>query len=209
MTKKWSNLNLPGALHYVTGIIRHRIPIFKQEKCCSAYLEVLAELVRSWPSKLIAFVIMPDHFHLIVNPRDGDIRGFAGALKSLTAGKIIEITKEVRFKLRKPAKDGSIHQVWQDSFKAIPLWSLWMIWQKINYIHANPLRARLVTSAKDYRWSSFRAFYSESNAPLPIDHEWWWPEDSKNETAGASPLILTCSSLRRSTLIRCTGMLSL
>jgi len=177
MTKKWSNLNLAGALHYVTGIVRHRIPIFRQEKCCSAFLEVLANLLRSWPSKLIAFVIMPDHFHLIVNPRDGNIQGFTGALKSLTARQIIDITKDVRFKLRKPAKDGSTHQVWQNSFKAFPLWSLWMIRQKIDYIHANPVRARLVTSAKDYKWSSFRAFYSESNEPLPVDNEWWWPED--------------------------------
>ena len=155
MTRKWSNLNLAGALHYVTGIVRHRIPIFRQEKCCSAFLEVLAELLRSWPSKLIAFVIMPDHFHLIVNPRDGNIRGFTGALKSLTARQIIDTTKDIRFKLRKPGKDGSVHQVWQDSFKAMPLWSLWMIRQKINYIHANPLRDRLVTSAKELRVVQF------------------------------------------------------
>jgi REP element-mobilizing transposase RayT len=62
---------------------------------------------------------MPDHFHLIVNPRDGNIQGFAGTLKSLLAARIIRITKDVRFKLKKPDKDGSIHQVWQDSFKAL------------------------------------------------------------------------------------------
>jgi putative transposase len=163
----------------VTGIVRHRIPIFKQENCCRAFLEVCSDLLRNWPSKLVAFVIMPDHFHLIVNPRDGDIQGFAGALKSLTARSLIEITKDDRFKLRKPAKDGSLHQVWQDSFKAFPLWSLWMIWQKINYIHSNPVRARLVKSAKEYRWTSFRAFYSESEEPLPVDPDWWWPEDSE------------------------------
>ena len=130
--------------------------------------EMLPSLYRSvhrslthWPSKLIVFVIMPDHFHLIVNPRDGNIQGFAGALKSLLAARIIEITNDNRFKLKTPDKD-SIHQVWQDSFKAMPLWSLWMIWQKINYIHANPVRARLVKSAKDYPWTSFRAFYSDS-----------------------------------------------
>ncbi|HJY27731.1 MAG TPA: transposase [Pyrinomonadaceae bacterium] len=179
MTKKWHNLNLPGALHYVTGIVRHRTPIFAQEKCCLAFIAVCTELMRSWPSKLIVFVIMPDHFHLIVNPRDGNIQGFAGTLKSLLAARIIRITKDVRFKLKKPDKDGSIHQVWQDSFKALPLWSLWMIWQKINYIHANPVRARLVKSAKDYKWSSFRAFHSESNEPMPVDHEWWWPDDTE------------------------------
>jgi REP element-mobilizing transposase RayT len=44
--------------------------------------------------KVIAYVLMPDHFHLIVNPRDGDIRGFKGALKSLTAREVIGIDTE-------------------------------------------------------------------------------------------------------------------
>ena len=54
-----------------------------------------------------------------------------------------------------------------------------MIWQKINYIHANPVRAGLVGSTKDYRWSSFGSFYSEAEQPLKIDTEWWWPDDSE------------------------------
>ncbi|HEX6719599.1 MAG TPA: transposase [Pyrinomonadaceae bacterium] len=150
MTKKWSNLNLPGALHYVTGNVLHRVPIFKEQECCKAFLYVCSALLGDWPCKLIAFVLMSDHFHLIVNPQDGDIRGFAGALKSLAAGKIIEITNDNRFTRSKFDKDQSVHQVWQQSFKALPLWSHWMIWQKINYIHANPVKAGLVSSAKDY-----------------------------------------------------------
>jgi REP element-mobilizing transposase RayT len=122
---------------------------------------------------------MPDHFHLTVNPQDGDIIGFGRALKSLTARKIIEVTGDKRFLLEKPDEDGSIHQVWQDSFKAFPLWSNWMIWQKINYIHLNPVRGGLAASAKDYRWSSFRAFYFDSGEPLAVDHDWWWPDDSE------------------------------
>ena len=179
MTRKWSNQNLPGALHYITGKVLNRIPIFKQERCCLGFLDVCRDLLTEWPCRLIAYVIMPDHFHMVVNPRDGDIRGLAGALKSLTARKIIQLTADKRFLLDKPDKDGSIHQVWQESFKAIPLWSLWMIWQKINYIHANPVRARLVATTKDYPWSSFRAFHFDSGEPLAVDHDWWWPEDSE------------------------------
>ena len=126
MTKKWSNLNLPGALHYVTG----------------------------------------------------NIKGFTGALKSLTARKIIGVSKEQQFQQLKSDKGSSIHQLWQESFKALPLWSAWLIWQKINYIHANPVKARLVPSARDYAWSSFRAFYGISTEPLVVDRDWWWPEDS-------------------------------
>jgi hypothetical protein len=54
-----------------------------------------------------------------------------------------------------------------------------MVWQKINYIHANPVKARLVASARDYHWFSFGAFYSGTNAPLPVDPGWWWPDDSE------------------------------
>lgn len=47
-----------------------------------------------------------------------------------------------------------------------------------NYIHNNPLKAKLVTSAKDYYWPSFRSFYSQGDEPLAVDHEWWWLEDA-------------------------------
>jgi putative transposase len=177
MTRKWSNLNIPGALHFVTGNLRDRIPIFKQECCCQEFFSVCGELRNKWPAKLIAYVVMPDHFHLVANPKDGNIKGFAGALKSKLARQIIELTGD-RFLLNEPGADGSIHQVWQESFKAMPLWSAWMIWQKINYIHANPLKAGLVASARNYQWSSFRAFYSGSDEPLAVDQDWWWPDDS-------------------------------
>ncbi len=179
MARKWSNQNLPGALHFVTGNLVDRITAFNDDQGCHAFLNVCDELRRDWPAKLIAYVLMPDHFHLIVNPRDGDIRGFGGALKSLTARKIIKTNICYDFLRETPDADGSIHQVWQESFKAQPLWSGWMIWQKINYIHANPVKARLVTSAKNYRWSSFRTFYLNSNEPLAVDQVWSWPDDAE------------------------------
>jgi len=130
-----------------------------------------------WPFKLIAYVLMPDHFHLIVNPKDGLIRELAGKLKSLTARRIIDEAKGFSFLKEKPEPDGSVHQVWQESFKAVPLWSPWLIWQKINYIHNNPIKAGLVRSAGDYRWSSFRSFYFGEHEPIEVDKKWWWEGD--------------------------------
>ena len=136
MVRKWSNLNLPGALHFVTGNFLDRIPVFAESVCCIAFLEHLSCLDQKWPSKLIAFVLMPDHFHLISNPCDGRIKEFIGALKSFSAKSIARENKQFQFPM--PVDS---HRVWQESFKAIPLWSEWMIWQKINYIHANPVKA--------------------------------------------------------------------
>ena len=175
MARKWSNLNLPGALHYVTGNFQDRIPVFTEEAACECFIDTLRTLLNEWPCKLIAYVLMPDHLHLIVNPKDGRIIEFTGELKSISARAIVRDVQGIRFNVD---SEGS-HQVWQEGFKAIPLWSAWMIWQKINYIHANPVKAKLVKSAKDYRWSSFQAFYSGDEVPLKVDKEWWWQEDSE------------------------------
>ncbi len=185
MARKWSNLNLPGALHFVTGNFLQRKPVFKQEGCCQAFIDIWATLLQDWPCKLIAYGLMPDHLHLIVNPRDGRIKEFTGKLKSLSAKAIIEAAHDIDFKLD---SDGESHEVWQESFKAIPLWSNWMIWQKINYIHANPVKAGLVKSAKDHRWSSFRAFHLGSGEPLAVDQDWWWPDDSEKLTKAVREL---------------------
>ncbi|MEK6411095.1 MAG: transposase [Acidobacteriota bacterium] len=177
VARKWSNRNLPGALHFLTGSIALRLPVFEQAACCHAFIEVCSKLKEEWPFKLVAYVLMPDHIHLIVNPKDGRIRELAGALKSLGARRIIDEAKGFSFLKEKPDPDGSIHQVWQESFKALPLWSDWLIWQKINYIHNNPIKSGLVRSAGDYRWSSFRSFYFGECEPIEVDRDWWWPND--------------------------------
>jgi REP element-mobilizing transposase RayT len=81
MARKWSNLNLPGALHFVTGICVNTLPVFTEEICCRALLNELKKLNEKWPAKLVSYVLMPDHFHLISNPRNGRIREFCRDLK--------------------------------------------------------------------------------------------------------------------------------
>jgi REP element-mobilizing transposase RayT len=177
MARKWSNINIPGALHYVTGNIRDRVPIFTRDDCATEFFKVLGELRSDWPAKVISYVVMPEHFHFIVNPRDGAIKGFTQALKSKLAIRIVELTGD-KFLVQR-TDNAPYYQVWQESFKAIPLWSAWMIWQKINYIHANPVKARLVKSVKDYRWSSARVIYAGATEPLVVDQDWWWPDDAE------------------------------
>jgi putative transposase len=183
MARKWSNLNLPGAMHYVTENFLNRLPAFTDSACCDTFLEELKSLNQGWPSKLIAYVLMPDHFHLISNPRDGRIKEFTRDLKSQAAKAILRTNTRFDF-----LETDEGHQVWQESFKAVALWSEWMIWQKINYIHANPVKAKLVRAAKDYYWSSFRSFYSQSDEPLAVDHDWWWPEDAEKLSAATKEL---------------------
>ena len=117
MGRKWSNQNLPGALHFVTGNLLDRNPIFTRDDCCQTFIKVCSELLKEWPCKLIAYVLMPDHIHMVVDPRDGRIKEFIGKLKGVSAMSIVESHREINFKVN---SDG-VHQVWQESFKATPL----------------------------------------------------------------------------------------
>ena len=175
MAKKWTNRNLPVVLHYVTGNVDKRRQIFRQDSNCVAFLEEIQAGRHKYESRLICFVVMPDHFHLVVNPRDGDIQNWIGELKSLSARRLVAANPPGLFR-----KNEEVNQVWQESFRTLRLWSNWMVWQKINYIHNNPLRAGLVDSARDYRWSSFRSFYHlEHEELLSVDNEWFYPEDAE------------------------------
>ena len=177
MAKKWSNKNLPGALHFVTGNVLNRKAIFRRDLACTAFLKELQYLRTEHQCKVIAFVVMPDHGHCILNPQNGNIQQATGILKSLSAKRIVEISPAGAF------WNGKENQVWQESFKSLPLWSGWMIRQKINYIHSNPIRADLVGSTEDYRWSSFHAFYRNETDPLlQVDKEWLWPDDMEKLT---------------------------
>lgn len=185
MGQKWTNRDLPGALHFLTGSFLKRVPVFTEQACCEAFIETCTQLREKFPFKLIAYVLMPDHVHMIVNPPKGNIRDLASAIKSLSAKGFTNSTQKFNFTRRKPDSNGSINQVWQESFKALPLWSNWMVWQKINYIHANPVKAGLAPAAKDYKWSSFRAFYMDEPEPMAIDKDWWWPDDVRKLSIAA------------------------
>ncbi len=44
MAREWSNLNLPGALHYITGNFLDRTPVFTDPECCKVFLDELQKL---------------------------------------------------------------------------------------------------------------------------------------------------------------------
>ncbi|PYS68414.1 MAG: hypothetical protein DMF69_20285 [Acidobacteria bacterium] len=117
MARKWTNLNLPGALHLVTGNCINRLPVFTEPACCQAFLEQLKTLNEKWPAKLVVYVLMPDHFHFISNPQDGKIIEFCRDLKSEAAKAIVQATQRFKFPV---TSEG--HQVWRFQSYTIVEW---------------------------------------------------------------------------------------
>ena len=173
-------------VHYVTGVTYARVPIFRDDETCSLFTEALSETRLKDPFKLIGYVLMPDHFHLLVNPIDLNITTVVGKLKGRAASKVLKYLRArddryllSRLELARPLASGQTHAVWLQDFSSIDIWSHKFIRQKLNYIHINPLRAGLCDHPAKWRWSSYHAYlpHERGAVPLEIDWRWLWAAD--------------------------------
>jgi len=168
-------------VHYVTGVTFRRTPIFRDDHVCSLFIESLLETRDKDPFKLIGYVLMPDHFHLLTNPIGLNISKVIGKLKGRSASKIlkdlrtrVEVSTLKDLKLPRPLASGQTHAVWLRDFSSIDLWSNKFILQKLHYIHMNPVRAGLCNHPAKWRWSSYHAYFPHEPGLVPIEIDWHW-----------------------------------
>jgi len=170
--------------HYVTTVTYKRLPIFRTEKPCQIFVDVLQEIREIHSFKLIGYVIMPDHVHLILNPLEEKISVILRKIKGKAGRLIVDWLTENGFqtsleKLLISAKtDRQKYAVWGKDFSAIDLWSPKFLHQKLNYIHLNPIRAKLCDHPAKWKWSSYQAYlpYKAGEVPIEIDWQAYWKE---------------------------------
>ena len=179
-----------NVFHYLTLVSFQRVPIFNSNTICEYFIDALQETKEKHPFKLIAYVIMPDHAHLIVNPVGCDIERIGKDLKGKSAKKILDWLKEnnhrmslEKLKRKTVAKRNHSYSVWQKKVKSVDLWSHKFILQKMNYIHLNPVRAGLCNHPAKWKWSSYRAYLPHEPGEVPIEPDsrgYWKTEELKN-----------------------------
>lgn len=112
-----------------------------------------------------AFVIMQNHFHLIWQMlgdhlRDSVQRDFLKYTGQQILKQLRNEKSPLLTELLVNAKDRK-HQVWERNSLSVPLWTTNVMWQKLDYIHNNPVRAGLCRYPWEYKYSSAR-FYLKS-----------------------------------------------
>jgi putative transposase len=157
------------------------------------FIEALATTRVKEPFKLIGYVVMPDHIHLLANPLALDLSVVVGRLKGRAAASILRwlraaghLVSLAKLALPKPLASGQTHSVWMREFSAIDIWSSKFIRQKLNYTHLNPVRAGLCDHPAKWRWSSYRAYlpHKAGDVPIEIDQRWFWTEDELRAAGG-------------------------
>jgi putative transposase len=127
---------------------------------------------------IYGYVIMPNHIHLIVqcqpeHPLMDVMRDF----KKFTSKQIIaQLTTDgndraldyLRSAVRRPGKQA--YAVWEDEYRAKDVTSPDFLWQKLEYIHNNPVQPRwhLVETPEEYGWSSARFYLSGQQTTVAV-----------------------------------------
>lgn len=142
-----ARLVIPGIPHHVTQRGNGRAQTFFSDGDYAVYRDLLATSCRAADVEIWAWVLMPNHVHLILTPADED--GLRRALASVHrryAGHI-----HTRFQ-----RTGHF---WQGRFGAVAMDEA-HLYAALRYVALNPVRARLVDRAEDWRWSSLHAHLS-------------------------------------------------
>lgn len=169
-----------GFAYYITTVVYGRLAIFTRPSFIIPLIDSMNFYRYQYQCKLIGYVIMPDHFHTILWPqREPSISDFMRDFKRFTSGRIfrqavLENKLEWVASFEQAGKDTSRaeHKVWQDSFWEEVVFTEKFLCQKLNYIHMNPVRARLINEPQEYPYSSYRNYEFDDNTIIEIDKDW-------------------------------------
>ena len=161
---------------YLTSVAKNRLPVFRTDAVKTITCKALDEARKSGGFAIYAYVIMPDHLHVITNSErsSSDTLRF---INGIIGRRVIDHLKEhgcesLLKKLRHEVKAQEYrYSLWDHHPNVRVLMTENMLMERVNYTHQNPVRGRLVGRAEDYRWSSVRCWSGKmlDDEPLLMD----------------------------------------
>ncbi|MGH7132306.1 MAG: REP-associated tyrosine transposase [Phycisphaerales bacterium] len=155
MMKRWER---PADSRFLTFSCYQRLPLFRNARICDRFIERLNDARYRLGFQLYAYVVMPEHVHLLLSvDREGP--RVPAILKDLKGGFSLEVLS-ARRKLKAPVLSritppGQRPRFWQHGggFDR-NITTSEKFWEKLRYIHNNPVARGLVTEPAAWRWSS-------------------------------------------------------
>ena len=149
-------IEFAGALYHVTARGDRREDIFTDDQDRNVLLSILSQVWRRFAVGCHAYCLMSNHYHLVLETAEPNL---ARALRQING------VYTQRFNRRHER----VGHVFQGRYKAILVDRDSYYLEVVRYVLLNPVRAKFVTRAQDWPWSSYRAVMGQSRAIQGLD----------------------------------------
>jgi REP element-mobilizing transposase RayT len=162
-------IQYPGAYYHVMNRGNRRDDIFITDQDRNVFLDALADSCETYRVKLISYVLMSNHFHLLAQTPQANLSEFM---------RHFLVTYTVRFNRR----NGRTGHVFQGRFKSLLVDDDQYLLPLSRYMHLNPVRTRQFKKSefsekyeylKKYPWSSFAGYCNLRKRTKNIDYDWF------------------------------------
>lgn len=172
------HFDVPGHAHYLTFSCWERRPFLARDLTRDWLCQAIEAARSQHRFDLWAYVIMPEHVHLLILPAPSSRIGvILRRIKEPLARRAVQWVRQnapdflETMQDRQPSGRRSSRFWLPGGGYDRNIWTAQELHEKIGYIHANPVRRGLVDSLGGWGWSSYRAWEEGIDEPLRIDRE--------------------------------------
>ena len=140
---------IEGALYYITCRGAHEQKLFEENRDYNMYLELLKRYKKEFGFKIYAYVLLPSHLHLLIEPGE-----------HATISEIMHVMNSSYSKYFNAEHDRKGH-LFRERFRACMVEKGHHLAQVSAYMHLNPKRQGLVENPKDYSFSSLPIYMED------------------------------------------------
>ncbi len=170
------HFNDPGHIHFLTFSCYQQLPFFKSDRAKQWLVEAIAKARENHKFALLAYAIMPEHAHLLIQPllQHYDIAVILKTIKQPVARKakcfLEEENPAWQKKLTVKSGNREVFRFWQAS----PGYDRNIrdeveLLEKMQYIHNNPVKSGLASIPEDWPWSSAGWYQGRYDGKIAID----------------------------------------
>jgi putative transposase len=174
--KRMKHFNDPGHAHVLTFSCHKRFPLLTRDRTRRWLVEALRDASREHDFAIVAYVIMPEHAHVVVHPRreQYNIAGFLKSVKQSVSRRarqyLLEHSPVWLSRLSVETPTGRVFRFWQrGGGYDRNIHNVQALLSEIQYIHGNPVRRGLVSEADEWEWSSARSYAGREDVLLRLE----------------------------------------
>jgi len=145
-------IEYPGAWYHIMNRGAAKQLIFHNPNHYKIFIQLLNELHKRFQIRILAYCLMPNHYHILLQTPLANLSRAMRHLNSL-------YTRRYNISQK---KDGPLLR---GRFKSIIVDNENYLLRLSRYIHLNPVTANIVTHAENYLWSSYRAYLNDKFKP--------------------------------------------